>query len=363
MPLKRRALRSALLLLGGTLVVAPEAIAAQGTASVRVEENFRREPNGVVLARLNPGTTLRVVSTRGSWTEVVLEGWVWLRSLGASAAPGFELVVAADGGENLRSGPAGTILARLEEGALLEEVETDPAWARARRSGWVWSASLAVVEEPAGLADAARTPSASPPLGTAAAAGAAAASGSASGARSPGGFARVGREGGAILTAPDGDTMAVASPDSDVEVVRREGSWARVRVEGWIWLPSAGTGTAPSAEETAGAAPLEPADLASDPASHAGRVVQWDLLFISLERAEVVRTDFFQGEPFLLARYEGSSGPFVYVAIPTDRLTEVDGLVPLERISITGRVRTGSSALTGAPIVDLITIERSREDR
>jgi len=363
MPLKRRALRSALLLVGGILVVAPEAVAAQGIASVRLDENFRREPNGVVLARLNPGTPLQVVSTQGNWTEVVLEGWVWLQSLGASDEPEFDLVVAADGGENLRSGPAGTILARLEEGALLEEVETRPAWARARRSGWVWSASLAEIDGSAGIAEAAPTPSAGAASGSAAAAGADAPPGSAPSARAPGGIARVGREGGAILTAPDGDTMAVASPDSDLEVVRREGSWARVRVEGWMWLPSAGTGTAPSEEETARAAPLEPADLAAEPESHAGRVVQWDLLFISLERAEAVRTDFFQGEPFLLARYEGSSGPFVYVAIPTDRLTEVDGLVPLERISITGRVRTGSSALTGAPIVDLITIERLREDR
>jgi hypothetical protein len=87
-----------------------------------------------------------------------------------------------------------------------------------------------------------------------------------------------------------------------------------------------------------------------------GRVVAWDLQFISLERAEAIRTDFRQGEPFLLTRYGGPEGPFVYVAVPSERLTEMQGLVPLERISVTARVRTGASALTQAPILDLLSL-------
>jgi hypothetical protein len=94
-----------------------------------------------------------------------------------------------------------------------------------------------------------------------------------------------------------------------------------------------------------------------------GRVVTWSVQFISVERAEAVRTDFFEGEPFLLTRFGGTEGPFVYVAVPPDRLVEVEGLVPLERIAITGRIRTGASVLTGTPIVDLLSLERSREDR
>ena len=98
----------------------------------------------------------------------------------------------------------------------------------------------------------------------------------------------------------------------------------------------------------------------AQPELYAGRVVSWSIQFISLERAEAVRTDFFEGEPFLLARFGGPDGPFVYVAVPNDRLSEVQGLVPLETVAVTGRVRTGASSLTGAPIVDLITIDRGR---
>lgn len=310
-----------------------------------VAENFRREPNGLLLARLEPGVEIRVLESQGNWTQVELEGWVWLRSLGESDDAAMDLVVSADGGENLRDRPSGRVLGVLEEGTLLEELGREPGWARVSRVGWIWSASLATGATPASSAEA-------PPAAGSNAAGPA--------ARSPGGF-RTLDAGGVILAAPDGDTLAVAKPSRDIEILRREGGWARVRLEGWMWMPVATDDSTPAT--TADPAALEPADLMADPDTHAGRVVSWTIQFISLERAEAVRTDFFEGEPFLLARFGGSDGPFVYVAVPPERLSEVEGLVPLEAVTVTARVRTGASELTGAPIVDLITVDRSEDDR
>jgi hypothetical protein len=334
-----------LLLIGGGFLAAPGHGSAQDRAVVRAEENFRREPNGVVLGQLNPETSLRVLGTEGNWTQVELEGWVWLQSLQVSEDPAFDLVVTEAGGENLRSGPSGTILGRLEEGALLEELGGNDAWARVSRVGYIWSASLGAAEaassDPIESASSA-TPS-TPPTGPA--------------ARVPGGFQSGG--GGPILAAPDGDTLAVAEPSSDVEVLRREGNWARVRLEGWMWMPTA---TEPSSDEPVEEpTALEPDQLRAEPEAYAGRVVSWSVQFISLERAESVRTDFFEGEPFLLARFGGADGPFVYIAVPSDRLADVEGLLPLERVDVTGRVRTGASALTGAPIIDLISLARARQ--
>lgn len=341
MSARLRTVPTTLALIAGLLGAAPSPSCSQTGIRVRVEENFRREPNGVVLARLASGTPLRVITREGNWTRVELQGWVWIPSLRASDDVDFDLVVSVAGGENLRAAPAGQILARLAEGALLDEIDRDASWARVSRHGWVWSASL---ESAADGAD-------SGPMIQPAQPG----SSSASPSRSPSGFVNVGPAGGAILTAPDGDTLAVVSALSDVEVLRREANWVRVRVEGWIWMPGLGeaVGDTPSA--------LEPADLVASPSGYRGRVVSWTIQFISLERAEAVRTDFFEGEPFLLARFGGPDGPFVYVAVPPERLTDVEGLVPLERISITARVRTGASALTDTPIVELLSIERSRE--
>lgn len=344
----RRLFVQTALLVAALCGVSPTTGEAQEPREVRLEENFRREPNGVILGRLMPGSPLRVLATEGNWTQVELEGWVWLASLEASDEAGMDLVVSADGGENLRAAPSGEIIGVLEEGALLEALGREPNWVRVTRVGWVWSASLAPVAASAGTTAAAPSTASS----TAAAPSA---------ARAPGGFHTVGALGGSILAAPDGDTVAVAAPSSDVEVVRREGGWARVRVEGWMWLPEAAeSDAADGATEVPEPEALAPDELVEAPELYAGRVVSWTIQFISLERAEAVRTDFFEGEPFLLARFGGPDGAFVYVAVPPERLADVEGLVPLETVSVTGRVRTGASTLTGAPIIDLVSLERDR---
>lgn len=350
MPIRLRALRGALLLAGGLLVSPPSEVLAQGQASVRIEENFRREPDGLVLARVQPGATVRVLEDRGNWTQVELQGWVWLPSLQVSEDPDLELVVAASGGENLRAEPSGRILARLVDGALLAELERAPSWARVSRVGWIWTPSL----DPDAASAADRPVDVTPEPGGNVATEAATSSGRA--AREVAGFVEA--PAGPILAAPDGDTLAVTRAPGDVQVIRRQGSWARVRLEGWMWLPDGVESSEDARIEEP--VPLEPATMADSPEVAAGRVVRWTLQFISLERAEAVRTDFFEGEPFLLTRFGGGDGPFVYVAVPTDRLDEVQGLVPLERIEVTGRVRTPASALTDVPIIDLVSIERRR---
>jgi len=320
----------ALLLAGGLLFVPALEASAQALASVRVDENFRREPNGLILARMSAGASVHVLDRRDDWSQVELQGWMWLSSLQVSDDPDLGLVVAAEGGENLRAGPAGPVVARVVDGALLAELERTPSWARVSRVGWVWNPSLDQSAEasPDGGGEGSERSGGPGTLDESAVLGRPAMPVS-------GRFVAV--EEGPILAAPDGDTLAVARLASDVQVVGRDPSEA--------------------------SAPLDPSEVADDPAATAGRVVVWSLQFLSLERAEAVRTDFFEGEPFLLTRFGDRAGPFVYVAVPNDRLAEVRGLLPLERIEVRGRVRTPASSLTGVPILDLIDFERVRDDR
>ena len=324
-----------------SVLLTPAAVGAQLTVETRVQENFRREPQGQVLGRLNTGTSLLHVSSQGSWTEVALEGWIWTASLQTTDLESFDVVVATDGGENLRASPSGSILGRLEEGTLLEELRNEPGWTRVRRTGWIWSASVTTmsgVETAAG----ASAPSGVDPRAT---------------NTPPERFVRLGAR-TAILSSPDGDTLGFSSGTSDVEILAREGSWARVRLDGWVWRPRATEAdmlddTAPGSGEA-----ITPATLAAPGGeSLEGRRVTWRVQFISLERAEAIRTDFFEGEPFILGRYGGSDGPFIYISVPPERLSEVEGLTPLEMVTVTGRVRRASSALTDSPIVELLAIE------
>jgi len=319
-----------------SLLLAEEAL-GQDRAVAMVEENLRAEPQGVVIGRVLEGTGLDVIQTQGRWFQVEIEGWIWNRSIDPTDRQGFDLVVSATPDENLRHEPSGEILARLLEGALLDRVEEGPAWTRVRRVAWVWGPSMDVE------AEGSQAPGAEAP--------------EAAGARAT--WLRTGSAGAPILSGPDGDTIAVGRPDVELQVLVRQGNWARVRLEGWVWTPAA------ASPDSAGASALSeatPEDVARDPEAHQGQLVEWDLQFISMEQAERVRTDFYEGEPFLLTRAVSRNRGFVYVAVPPERLGEIEGLIPLERIRVVGRIRTGAAALTGNPILDLMELTRLPRD-
>lgn len=306
-------------------------LAAQESAVVRVEENIRAEPNGQIIARAMPGLTLAVEGREDRWIEVTLEGWVWLASLRSRSGGSYDLTVSEAEGENLREEPRGRILARLDASTLLQEEERIPGWARVRRTAWIWGPSVTVSSPPP--APAAATPPPPAPESR---------------------WLPGGPRGRPVLSAPDGDTLARSAPGVEMRMVAREGNWVRVQLDGWVWSPEGGdsiAGPAPAGEATVEA-------VVSQPDRYRGRVVSWTLQFIALERAERVRTDFFEGEPYLLTRAGGADGTFVYVAVPPERLADVQGLTPLERVRVVGRVRTGAAGLTGSPILDLVEIRR-----
>jgi hypothetical protein len=323
-------------------------------ARVSVEENFRATPNGDIIARVEPGLRVGTGDVRGNWTEVTVEGWVWARSLQVRDGGDYDLRVSVEGGENLRAEPQGEVVARLSEGTLLEELERRPGWIRVRRSAWMWTSSL---ESAAVNAAPAASGSEGSSVGS---------TGSGSLDSGTGAASTVAtrpfnsRRPHPILGAPDGDTLAVTSAGVGLQVLEREGSWMRVRLEGWVWAPPGDTQDPSPAVQEAGA--VTPEMLMANPDAYVGRVVEWAVQYIAVERAERVRTDFYEGEPYMLTRYGGSSGDFVYIAFPPSRLQEVEALTPLERIQVVARVRTGRAGLTGSPILDLIELRVGGRD-
>lgn len=314
--------------------------------SVRVtvpEENFRKEPRVTGsnrLATLFEGAVLEVESRQGRWVRATLEGWIWSPSVSGTDRDGFDLIVSNPGGENLRGAPEGDArrVARLLRGMLLDRVERQGNWTRIRRSAWVWAESATEVERETSPLIAAETgpPDPVPEV--------------ARPAELPDRIV-VSGEGVELHVSPSGDTLASLRPEADLEVLAREGSWARVRVEGWVWVPS----TLP-VDSALASGDLRPADVAANPDQYRGRQVRWRLQFVAVERAEPARADFYEGEPFILAREADGDQDFVYVAVPPELLAEVDGLRPLQMIEVLGRVRTGRSALMGFPVLDLIAL-------
>lgn len=310
--------------------------AAGQTATVSVaQENLRATPGGVVLAEVLRGTSMALAERRAGWAGVVLDGWIWEPSVEAQQVDGHDLVVSVPGGENLRLTPNGDRLARLLQGMRLDRVEQRGSWIHVQRRGWIWQQSVTLTGVSAAPAPGAGAPSTS---------GAAA-----------GGLRRTGQAGAVVLGTPDGDTLATVHPGTELEVMSREGNWARVRVTGWVWVPSLAAATDTSSVLRG----MSSAVLADNPESFRGRLVEWTVQFISLERAERIRTDFYEGEPFMLTRGPGSEQGFVYVAVPPDQLEAVQALSPLDRVQMLARIRTGRSPLMNAPVLELVRIERA----
>ena len=321
------------------LPMLPMVVGAQEAARVRVaEENFRRDPNGNELATVLRGAEVVVVSEVGNWVQVDLVGWIWGASVAETDRGGFDLSVRADGGENLRFQPQGQVVARLLEGCLLERISTDGNWRQVRRRGWLWKPSLEMNAAPAVTAGGANAAPATDLL------------------TSPETLEPT------VLTAPtslvvhstpDGDTIAQFHPGAQAQILGRTGDWVRVRVDGWIYGPAA----LDSALNLAHSGDLSPAQLRADPSRYRGALVRWRVQIVSLQRAERARTDFEEGEPFLLARGAAGDAGFVYLAVPEGLVERAEGLEPLEYVTIVGRVRTGRSAQVGSPVVDLTDIE------
>ncbi|MGH7541490.1 MAG: hypothetical protein ACRELC_10865, partial [Gemmatimonadota bacterium] len=121
-------------------VVAP--LAAQPVELSTESEAFRKTPGGRPLGEVLRGTRLALVRTEGEWSEVALDGWLPTSSLARTTREGFNRVVSSVGGESLRDGPEGAVVARLLQGFLLDEVEAREGWTRVRRSGWVRRVAL-----------------------------------------------------------------------------------------------------------------------------------------------------------------------------------------------------------------------------
>jgi len=299
-------------------------------------ETFRKDADGRPLAALGAGLQVELVRTSGEWAEVTFSGWVPSSSLGTTTREGHDRIVTRGGGEDLRDAPSGGVSGRLLQGLLLDRVGEQDAWTRISRSGWVRLSSLSPVvanegsfARPTATAEADRPPA----------------------LVSSGRRLMTGDEPIEVFGAPEGDTVAIVRSGTPITVVERGNRWTRVRVEGWVRSDRLVTsdGDSTFVEVSAGA-------LRANPGDYQGMRVRWTVQFVSLERAEAERTDFYEGEPFILARAPDPGDGFVYLSVPPELLDAVEALKPLETIDVLAQVRTGRSALMGVPILDLLAM-------
>jgi hypothetical protein len=321
-------------------LITASALSAQATLTAPTE--LRSAPRGPSIATVQAGTKVRVRQRRGAESRIALEGFIH-RSLIGGRRDSFALSVRAPSGARLRESPASNArtVATLRDGMGVTQLSRAGDWIRIRRVGWISSARLRTEAEPetreqaAGSVDTRQEPppqrASDPPIGS---------------ALTPTRYT-------AMRLAPESDSIGGVRPGAVLVPLARERDWVRVRVEGWVR-----ENELQSVDSTVQTR-LSAADLRADPVGTRGTIVRWNVQVLSpIQRADVLRRELGENEPYVIARGPDAESALLYLAIPPSLVDAVAAITPLTGVVITGRVRTGRSSPVGVPILDLVSIVR-----
>lgn len=319
----------------------PLAVSGQDRYRVLQDENFRRDPGPTarLLATVRGGSVVDGSRTRSGWVEITLDGWIWAASVRRNADDELDYAVSAANGENLRTGPNGTVIARLGPGFLLEGREREGEWMRVVRTGWMYGRSLErVTADPAPAAsETGPTPAPPTPQATAVPPG----------TIRPEAYTVTDADAPISLTA-GGDSVGVVGESTPVQVLERSGEWVRVRVEGWV---HEGTIRPASPDILVG---VSGAEVRARPQDFEGKVVQWTIELISLRVADDLRRELPSGERYLLGRGPVPEAGFLYIIVTDEQARALDNLPPLAQLIVNARVRVSRSRYLGNTVLELL---------
>ena len=341
--MRRKTLLLLLLVLGG---VGPPA-EGQDTKQVRRSSAFRKDPGGAELGMLEPGARVATGRAQGNWIAVTLDGWVYSPSVARTNRGGFDLVVSADGGENLRAAPNGAKVARLSRGALLDRRTTQGRWIRVRRGGWALKSAFAAPPSPAQTARRNDGPTAGDGQGGQDGQTGRRADGQAGGSDGE----RVVAGTNALLSGePGGTAVATLADGAEGEVVARSGEWVKLRIEGWV----SASDVRPA--EGGPRRGVSAAEVRAQPERWLGQMLEWRLQLVAVREADALRPELPEGREYLLARGPLPESGFVYVVIPPAQADRFKAMPPLSELTVRGVLRAASTRWLPNPVLDLVEV-------
>jgi hypothetical protein len=312
-------------------------LAAQAPIRLVQQTPFLREPAGLQLATLVPGVRLTPGRTSAGHIEATIQGWIFTASTKADRRDGFDLSVSVNGGENLRLAPGGAVFGRAIEGALFSRLSTQGNWTRIRRTGWVPRPALTL--PPRTVVEGGRA-ALSPPPRESAAAPRALPESTATELRG------TLRAGSVLQRGPDGAPLASLAAPGEVTIGQRDRGWVKVWLEGWVRQTDI-DGAVRSKPAITGAM------LRDYPDRFVGQTVDWRLQFLARQLADELRPEMPLGQPYLLARGPLPETGFVYVLLSKDHADRLQGLKPLDEISVMATVRAARTRYLATPVVEL----------
>ena len=329
----RLALAAALCLLAGPAMAQGERYTAR-----QDNEPLLTDPGGTRIGRLAQGARLDAGAPTQGFIPVTLDGWIFGRSVQRANQDGHNLqvVVGADE-ENIRAAPNGTIIARLVNGAYLDQVARSAGWVHVRRTLFVAgpdqaSRQVTAAAPPAGPVDSAQGPDDS------------AAGGGVDARRG------ITRRRLLLFRGPGGPAAATLEPGTTVRVTARANGWVRVEAQGWVRESEI------RPADNSILSGVSAAELRATPDEFKGKLLRWTIQYIALQTADELRPDFEAGQKYILARGPAPEYAFVYIAIPDAKLADIQKLAPLSSVEIVARVLNGRSQYLSNPILELVDI-------
>jgi len=354
------------------------AVALPGRAQSRVVTTpaaVLSSPSGKAVGSIHPGTTVRVIETRGAYAKVTIDGFVERARLSAQRGDASPRVGNRAAVVRARGATTAKSVASLDAGTTVAVASGNAptGWAKVSRDGWILKSSLdrassetarssnsggrttasakssGAARKASGgeVAASARPPQGSTPSGPVHAG----ATSTAPVARGPVADSALTPTGNiALRAAPDAKALATVVQGATLTPLARDRGWVRVRLEGWV--PERDVAPADTSIRTG----VSAADLRADPVGNRGKLVRWSVQILARQKADVLRKDLAPDETYLLARGPYEENALLYLVVPPSLLVMTKSIPELSQAMITARVRTGRSDLVGVPILDLLTI-------
>ena len=278
-----------------------------------------------------------------------IEGWIFNSSVERTRRDGFDLVVTASGGENIRRAPNGEILGRVRAGTLLLKSETQGGWTRVRRTGWVPRKAISPALARPERAPVPR-PDSSPavqayvaPVPAQTAAPVQAPVEAVSTDR-----AEIARE-ATVFAAPEGGQYGTLQPGVPARVLGRTGEWARIQFEGWV------RDTDLKEASDRALSGITAAEVRSDPSKYVGRTVDWRVELIAVQEADELRPEMPKGQKYLLTRGPLPEPGFVYVTVKDSEVGRFRALQALQELTLRVIIKAPRTRFLATPVVELVS--------
>jgi hypothetical protein len=301
------------------LTLATTALAAQTPVRLERELRFAKAPGTTPLGAFLSGAEIIVGRPSGGAVEIVLEGWLPSTSLGPMNRDGFDVTVTRRPTEQLRPATDGKPMARVSTNVGFQRLESDGKWTRVRRMVWVDQKALRVAA-PASAPDPAASDRGALSVAT------------------------------PLAIVPGGAAVGSADSGTGLRVLSHANGWTRVQLE--VWVPD--SAVRPSDEVALRG--VSQAEVRADPARYVGKVVEWRLQFVAIQKADELRPEIPQGASYLLTRGPLPELGFVYVMIPRSLLPRFEALPSLRDLTVRGTLRSASTKYLPTPVLELVQV-------